>query len=417
MAKTMAEKILSDRSGVDAKAGDLVIAPVDLVFATDSSGPLTIRQLRETGFQGVADPRRTVFFLDHAAPSPRLELSNDHVIVREFVRQSGVPLREVGEGICHQLVAEDYANPGELIVGADSHSVTAGGLGAFATGMGATDVAMVMALGKTWFRVPESIQVVFRGTFGKGVYTKDAILYLIGHIGADGATYQALEFTGETVAAMTVAQRLTLANLSVEAGAKAGICPSDGVTRGFLEARGRGAKYRPLAADAGARYSRVVDIDVSRLEPMVARPHTVDNVAPVRELKGTRVQQVFIGSCTNARLEDLEIAAAILKGKKRHPDTRLIVVPASKETFMQAMKKGYLEIFMEAGGLIAPPGCGACFGGHLGILGDGEVCLSSQNRNFKGRMGNPESFVYLSSPATAAASAIAGEITDPREVL
>ncbi|MBI2305006.1 MAG: 3-isopropylmalate dehydratase large subunit [Chloroflexi bacterium] len=417
MAKTMAEKILSDRSGVDAKAGDLVIAPVDLVFATDSSGPLTIRQLRETGFQGVADPRRTVFFLDHAAPSPRLELSNDHVIVREFVRQSGVPLREVGEGICHQLVAEDYANPGELIVGADSHSVTAGGLGAFATGMGATDVAMVMALGKTWFRVPESIQVVCRGTFGKGVYTKDAILYLIGHIGADGATYQALEFTGETVAAMTVAQRLTLANLSVEAGAKAGICPSDGVTRGFLEARGRGAKYRPLAADAGARYSRVVDIDVSRLEPMVARPHTVDNVAPVRELKGTRVQQVFIGSCTNARLEDLEIAAAILKGKKRHPDTRLIVVPASKETFMQAMKKGYLEIFMEAGGLIAPPGCGACFGGHLGILGDGEVCLSSQNRNFKGRMGNPESFVYLSSPATAAASAIAGEITDPREVL
>jgi 3-isopropylmalate/(R)-2-methylmalate dehydratase large subunit len=314
-------------------------------------------------------------------------------------------------------VAESLAKPGNLIVGADSHTVTAGGLGAFATGMGSSDIAVVMGLGKTWFRVPETIRVEVSGDFPESVYPKDLILYLIGQIGADGATYKALEFGGDTVEKMSISGRLTIANMAVEAGAKAGLFSADEITRDYLVSQGRADDYRPIFPDADAAYEQTIRIDAAGLEPMAARPHTVDNTARARELKGTKIQQVFIGTCTNGRLEDLAVAAGILKGRKSHPETRLIVAPASRQVLIGAITGGYLQTLVEAGAVILPPGCGACLGLHQGVLGNGEACLSTANRNFKGRMGNPEAYIYLGSPATAAATAITGEITDPREVM
>jgi 3-isopropylmalate/(R)-2-methylmalate dehydratase large subunit len=416
MKKTLAEKILSNKSGTEARAGSIVIVPVDLVFTQDSTGPLAIRQLKESGLDRIHNPQRTVHFIDHSAPSPAKELSNDHIFIRKFAAEKGTILRDAGEGVCHQLVAEDYASPGEIVLGADSHTVTAGGLGAFATGMGSTDIAIAMALGKTWLRVPETIKVEVNGEFPAGVYAKDLILHLIGTITADGATYRSLEFGGDTIDKMPVHDRLTIANMVVEAGAKVGLFPSDEITRRYLESRGRGDRFIPLEPDKGAACESVIKIGAARLEPTVSRPHTVDNTAPARELKGTKIDQVFIGTCTNARLEDLRIAAGILKGKKRHPRTRLIVGPASKQILLEAIAAGYITDLVEAGAIIVPPGCAACLGVHQGVLGDGEACLSTANRNFKGRMGNPDSFIYLASPATAAATALRGEITDPRDL-
>ncbi|MFH0942271.1 MAG: 3-isopropylmalate dehydratase large subunit [Chloroflexota bacterium] len=417
MSKTLAEKILSEKSGTDARAGNLVIARVDLVFVQDTTGPLTVRQFEAAGFKHLANPSKTVLFLDHAAPSPNSELANDHQLLRQFALKTGAAITEVGDGVCHQLVTETLARPGDVIVGADSHTVTAGGLGAFATGMGSTDVAVAMGLGKTWFRVPESIRVNAHGKFSPGVYAKDLILHLIGRIGAEGASYRALEFGGDTVAGMSIAGRFAIANMAVEAGAKVGLFPSDKTTEAFFKARGREKDYRALYPDEDAAYQDTVTIDTARLEPTVSRPHTVDNTALARELKGTRVQQVFIGTCTNGRLEDLAIAASLLRGRKRHPHTRLIIAPASREIMLASIEAGYIQIFIEAGGAVLPPGCGPCLGLHQGVLARGETCLSTANRNFKGRMGNPEGFIYLASPATAAATAIRGEITDPREVL
>ncbi|MDH4269414.1 MAG: 3-isopropylmalate dehydratase large subunit [Dehalococcoidia bacterium] len=417
MGKTLAEKILSLKSHGEAKAGDVVIGDVDLAFVQDTTGPLTIRQFKESGFEALAKPQRTIIFLDHAAPSPAQQLSNDHLFLRHFAGEAGCPIYDVGEGICHQLVAENFANPGDVIVGADSHTVTAGALGAFATGMGSSDVAVALALGKTWFRVPESFLIGLSGTFPRGVYAKDLILYLIGRIGADGASYKALEFAGEALAKLTVSQRLTIANMAVEAGAKVGLFPSDRITRDFLREHGRGDKYKPLSADSGANYERVIPVNLDQLEPMLSLPHAVDNVRPVTQTKGVKIQQAFIGACTNGRLEDLAVAAGILNGQKRHADTRLLIAPASRQVLIRAIGKGYIQSLIEAGAIILPPGCAACLGLHQGVLGDGEVCLSTANRNFKGRMGNPEAMVYLASPATAAASAIRGEITDPREFI
>jgi 3-isopropylmalate/(R)-2-methylmalate dehydratase large subunit len=417
LGKTIAEKILSQRSSTDACAGDIVVAKVDLAFVQDGTGPLALRQLEESGLENIADPKRAVLFLDHAAPTPSKELANDHMLLRRFAEKSSAILSEVGMGICHQLVAQSYASPGEVIVGADSHTVTAGGLGAFATGMGSTDVAIAMALGKTWFRVPESFKISVSGRFPTGVYAKDLILHLIGMLGADGATYKALEFCGEAVDRMSMSERFTIANMAVEAGAKVGLFPADETTKRYLKSRGRGDRFRVLNADPDATYERSIEIDVAGLEPTVSKPHTVDNTAPARELKGTGLAQVFIGTCTNGRLEDLAIAAKILRGRKRHPQVRLLAAPASVEVLKDAIRAGYIQTFIDAGAVILPPGCGPCVGVHQGILGDGEACLSTANRNFKGRMGNPNSFIYLGSPATAAASAIAGEITDPRELM
>jgi 3-isopropylmalate/(R)-2-methylmalate dehydratase large subunit len=416
MGKTLSEKILSEKSGTDARAGDIVIAQVDLAFVQDTTGPLTIRQFKEVKHGSLANPQRTAVFLDHAIPSPNRQLSNDHQFLRQFAKETGCLIFEGGSGICHQLVAEMFANPGDVIVGADSHTVTAGGLGAFATGMGSSDIAVAFTLGKTWFRVPETFKISISGRFQKWVGAKDLVLHLIGVLGADGATYKALEFDGKTVSNMTISERLTVANMAVEAGAKVGIFPSDNVTRRYLMARGKGNKYRALRPDADADYERALIINASELEPMVATPHTVDNVTPVNMLAGTKIDQVFIGTCTNGRLEDLAVAAAILKNKKHHPSVRLLVAPASQQVLIKAMRIGYIQVLAAAGAVILPPGCAACLGLHQGVLGDNEACLSTANRNFKGRMGNPEASIYLASPATAAASALTGEITDPRKV-
>ncbi len=417
MGKTLAEKTLSIKAGTDVHAGELVVVPVDLVFVQDTTGPLTIRQFQEIGLNALKNPRQTVLFMDHCAPSPARQLSNDHILIRDFAREKGAVLYDVGDGVCHQLVAEALAAPGDIVLGADSHTVTAGGLGAFATGMGSTDIAVAMALGKTWFRVPETVNVKVTGRFSKGVYAKDLILHLIGLLGADGATYKSLEFTGDGISHMTVPERLTVANMAVEAGAKVGLFPSDKMTETYLRGEGRGERYHPIAPDHDALYERTIEIDASRLEPTVAQPHTVDNTALVKDLKGTRIHQVFIGTCTNGRLEDIRIAAGILRGKKRHPGTRLVIAPASRKILLAALAEGLISTLIEAGAAIVPPGCAACLGAHQGVLGDGEACLSTANRNFKGRMGNPEGFIFLASPATAAATAIRGEITDPREFL
>jgi 3-isopropylmalate/(R)-2-methylmalate dehydratase large subunit len=417
MGKTLAEKILSLKSHGEAEAGDVVIADVDLAFVQDTTGPLTIRQFKESGFKALAKPQQAVIFRDHAAPSPARQLSNDHILLRHFAEETGCRIYEVGDGICHQLVVENFASPGDIIVGADSHTVTAGALGAFATGMGSSDVAVALALGKTWFRVPESFFIELNGVFPRGVYAKDLILYLIGQIGADGANYKSLEFGGEALARITMPQRLTIANMAVEAGAKVGLFPVDKITQDFLIEYGRGNNYEQLYPDAEANYERVIPVNLDKLEPMLSLPHAVDNVCPVAQVKGVKIEQAFIGTCTNGRLEDLSMAAEILRGKKRHTSTRLLIAPASRQVLIRAIEKGYIQSLIEAGAAVLPPGCAACLGLHQGVPGDGEVCLSTANRNFKGRMGNPEAMVYLASPATAAASAIRGEITDPREFI
>jgi 3-isopropylmalate/(R)-2-methylmalate dehydratase large subunit len=417
MGKTLAEKILSQKSGTDAKAGDIVIAKVDLSFVQDTTGPLTVRQFQSSGIGKLANARCTAIFLDHAAPSPNSALANDHIFLRDFARQTGCIISDIGGGVCHQRVVEDFARPGDVIVGADSHTVTAGGLGAFATGMGSSDVAVAFGLGRTWFRVPETFKIEVAGDFQKGVSAKDLILHLIGRLGADGATYKSLEFGGGAVNKMSMSGRFTVANMAVEAGAKVGLFPADKVTRKYLVSLGRGGDFQPLVPDADAVYEKTINIDAPALEPTISKPHTVDNTAPARELKGTKIQQVVIGTCTNGRLEDLAVAAAILKGKKPAASVRLLVAPASRQVLLAAIEMGYIRTLVEAGAVILTPGCGPCLGLHQGALGDGESCLSTANRNFEGRMGNPKSFIYLGSPATAAASAIAGEITDPREFL
>lgn len=414
MGQTIAEKIISQHAGKKVKAGELCIAKVDVAAVQDGTGPLMVQEFKKLGKKTLANPQRSILFIDHASPSPRKELSNTHLVLREFARETGAVLSDTGAGVCHQRLVESFVNPGEILVGADSHTCTSGALGAFATGMGSTDVAVAMALGKTWLKVPSTFKIEVNGEFQKGVYAKDLILHLIGEIGADGATYRALEFCGSTIENMSMADRFTLANMAVEAGAKAGLFVSDEKTREYLEKQCRGDKFTEIKPDEDAVYERIIKIDASKLEPTVSCPHTVDNTKPAKALKDVKINQVFIGTCTNGRIEDLRIAAEILKGKKVNPDVRLIVVPASKQVYLQAMDEGLLKIFVESGGQILGPGCGPCVGVHAGTLGDGEVCLATQNRNFQGRMGNTKGFIYLCSPATAAVSAINGYITDPR---
>ncbi len=416
MGQTIAEKIISKHAGHDVKAGELCIAKVDVAAVQDGTGPLTVQEFKKIGKKELANPKRTVLFIDHAAPSPRKELSNTHMILREFAKETGAVMSDTGAGVCHQRLIETFVNPGEILVGADSHTCTSGALGAFATGMGSTDIAVAMALGKTWMKVPPTFKIVVNGDFQKGVYAKDLILHLIGLIGADGATYKALEFSGSTIENMSMSDRFTIANMAVEAGAKAGLFITDEKTKAYLKERGREDKFVEIYPDKDAVYERIIEIDASKIEPTVSCPHTVDNTKLAKQLKDVKLNQVFIGTCTNGRIEDLRIAAEILKGRKVNPDVRLIIVPASKDVYLKAIEEGLLSIFVEAGASVLAPGCGPCVGVHAGILGDGEVCLATQNRNFQGRMGNTKGFIYLSSPATAASSAITGHITDPREL-
>jgi 3-isopropylmalate/(R)-2-methylmalate dehydratase large subunit len=410
---TLAEKILSAKSKSEARAGDLVIARIDQIALQDGTAPLAIKQLNELNRE-IKAAQITHFFVDHAAPSPRKELSNDQKLIKDFAERIGADFSGPGEGIIHQLMVEKWIKPGDLAVGADSHTCTYGGMGAFSTGMGSTDVAVAILLGKNWFRVPESFLFHISGEFSKGTFAKDLVLKIIGDLGVDGATYKALEFAGD-VKCIDVDGRLTIANMAVECGAKAGIFPSDELTKTYLAELGREDDFREIKADSDAEYEKEFYYDLSDLEPLVAKPHNVDNVASISEVEGIAVDQIFIGSCTNGRLSDLRIAAKLLKGEK--VKARLLVGPASRRIYLKAMQEGLLQSFVEAGGIVLPPGCGPCVGIHQGILADGEVCISTQNRNFKGRMGNPEAEIYLASPATAAASALRGEIADPREVL
>ncbi len=415
--KTLSEKIIGRHCGKEVKAGEVVIVNVDLSYVQDGTGPLTVRRIKEMEMERAYNPARTIFFLDHASPSPRMELSNDHEFLRDFARKAGIILSDVGNGISHHNSLEKYACPGDIIVGADSHTCTNGALGAFGTGMGSTDVAAAIALGKIWMKVPETFLVEVNGRLPKGVYSKDIILHLIGEISSNGATYKALEFTGDTIAGLSTAGRSTIANMAVEAGAKAGLFWPDGETRNFLRKMGREEAFRELKSDEDAVFEKQIQINADELEPLVACPHLVDNVKKISEIGKVKVDEVFIGTSCNGRLEDLHIAASIMKDHIIHPDTRVIVTPASKLVYLEALKDGTLETLIEAGALVTMPGCGACDGVHLGILGDGEVCLATQPRNFKGRMGNPNSFIYLGNPAVAAATALAGEISDPREVM
>ncbi len=411
---TISEKIFSRAAGNKAMANDFVLADVDYAMAHDGTSVLAVNAFKEMGVEKVWDPSRIVIPFDHIAPANSETSAILQREIREWIKDQGISnFYEVGEGICHQVLPENgFALPGKLVVGADSHSCTYGAFGAFATGVGATDMAEIFATGKLWFRVPESFSMTVEGKLGEGVYAKDLTLYLIGKTGIDGATYKAVEFYGQTIHELSVAGRMTLCNMAIEMGAKSGIVPPDKKTFDFLKNKAV-APYEPVYADSDAAYVEEFAYSADDIEPQIACPHQVDNVKPVGDVEGTHIDQVFIGTCTNGRLEDLEVAAQILKGKK--VAVRTIVIPASRTTLLAAIENGTMETLLKAGVTIATPGCGPCLGAHQGVLGEGEVCVSTANRNFKGRMGKG-GFIYLASPATAAASALKGEITDPRIV-
>lgn len=411
MGLTLAEKIISNHAEKEVRAGELTIAKVDVCAVQDGTGPLTVQEFKKIGKPKLNNPQRTILFIDHAAPSPRKELSNTHMVLREFSKEYGAILSDVGAGVCHQRLIEDYVNPGEILIGADSHTCTSGALGAFATGMGSTDIAVGMALGKTWLKVPATFKIEVNGEFKAGVCSKDLMLHLIGMIGADGATYKSLEFCGDTIENMTMSERFTLANMAVEAGAKCGLFATDTKTKEYLKSRGREDKFIELKADEDAIYERIIKINAADVKHTVSCPHTVDNTKTVDELKDVKVNQVFVGTCTNGRIEDLRIVAEILKDKKVHSDVRLLIAPASKDVFKQALKESLIDIFVDSNAAILTSGCGPCVGVHAGILGDNEVCLATQNRNFQGRMGNTQGFIYLASPYVAAYTALNGFIS------
>ncbi len=412
MGQTIAEKIISKHAGHDVKAGELVIANVDVAAVQDGTGPLTVQEFKKLGVDKLHNPERSILFIDHASPSPRKELSNTHKVLREFSKEYGAVLSDVGAGVCHQRLVETFVNPGEILVGADSHTCTSGALGAFATGMGSTDIAVAMALGKTWLKVPATFKIEVTGTFRQGICSKDLMLYLIGLIGADGATYKALEFSGDTIENMCMSERFTLANMAVEAGAKAGLFATDEKTKAFLKERGREDKFKLIEPDEDAIYERVIKIYAEDIPHTVSCPHTVDNTKTAEELKDVKVDQVYVGTCTNGRIEDLRVVADILKGKKISHNLRMLICPASKDVYLKALEEDLIKIFVEANATVLPPGCGPCVGVHAGTLADGEVCLATQNRNFQGRMGNTEGNIYLASPYVAAYTALRGYISD-----
>ncbi len=419
MGMTLTEKILARRAGMEkVEVGQLIRCKVDVVLANDITFPPAAKEFEKIG-RPVFDKDKIVLVPDHFTPNKDIKSAEMAKIMRDFARRNNiVHYYEVGRaGIEHVLLPEaGLVAPGEVIIGADSHTCTYGAVGAFATGVGSTDVAAAMATGETWFKVPASIKVILTGKLPQWVGGKDVILTLIGMIGVDGARYQSLEFGGEGTASLTMADRLTIANMAVEAGAKNGIFPVDDITRRYIGGRVE-KPFEVLAADADAVYSKVIEIDLAKLEPVVAKPHLPENVCPASSLSHIAIDQVVIGSCTNGRIEDLAQAAAVLSGRSVHPNVRVIIIPGSQEVYRDAIKLGYVETFLQAGAVVSTPTCGPCLGGHMGILAAGEKAVTTTNRNFRGRMGHVDSEVYLAGPAVAAASAVFGRIATPEEVL
>ncbi|UCD73044.1 MAG: 3-isopropylmalate dehydratase large subunit [Candidatus Bathyarchaeota archaeon] len=416
MGLTISEKIFRDHSNEKVVAGDFTVADIDIAMAHDGTAPLAIDNFEDMGGKKVWDPSKIVLILDHLSPSPHTSASIVHKQMREFARKYKIQnFFDIGSGVCHQILPEKgFINTGNLVVGADSHTCTHGALGAFSTGIGSTDMAAVFYSGKLWFRVPETFRIEVSGKLHPFVLAKDLILHIIGQIRADGATYKAVEFCGETVKGFDIASRMTLCNMAVEMGAKTGLVSPDKKTLDYLENRVP-SSGKVVENDPDAEFEETFNFEVDDLSPQIAYPPFVDNVRPIEEYEGTDVDQIFLGSCTNGRLEDLQIAAKILDGKKIHEDVRMIVMPASRDIYLRTIKDGLAEIFLNAGCCINNPGCGPCVGGHAGILAPGEVCLSTTNRNFEGRMGE-KGQIYLGSPATAAATALKGVIADPREL-
>jgi 3-isopropylmalate/(R)-2-methylmalate dehydratase large subunit len=413
---TFAQKVLSNASGQEARTGEIVNAKVDLAMSHENSA-LVLRSFREIGAKRIWDPRRVVVLFDHRIPANTIKTAEGHKEVRTFARDEQLPnFYDLGEGICHQVLPEKgHVLPNMLIVGTDSHTTTYGALGAFATGIGATEMAAVWATGEIWLKVPETMRIHLRGKLPPHVASKDVILHLIGALGADGADYKCVEFVGDTIGRMTIASRMVLSNMSIEMGAKAGVCFPDRKTTDWLAQR-TDKKWEGNFWEHGAEVDEEIEMDVEGLQPQVACPHQVDNVVNVRKVEGTKIDQAVLGSCTNGRLEDLAAAEALLRGRKVSRDVRFIVVPASREVYIEAAEKGLLASLATSGAVIVNPGCGPCLGGHQGLLASGERCISTTNRNFRGRMGSPNAEVYLASPETVAASALKGEITDPRRL-
>ena len=416
MGATIVEKIFSLRCGRKVKAGEVVMAPVDGAMIHDITGPLAIRNFSEMGGEKVFDPQKVIMLFDHQIPADSIAAAENQAFMRMFAKDQGIFNLDIREGICHQVVMEKgLAAPGEIIVGADSHTCMYGASGAFATGIGSTDMGFVLKFGALYFRIPESIRIEVNGRFPWRVGAKDLILAIAHDIKADGATYQALEFTGETLSGMGMDGRMTCCNMAIEMGAKAGIVPPDMVTYRYFAGR-RAITPVDISSDPNAEYASRRSYDVNELSPQVAIPHNVDLAVPVEEVAGTRLNQVFIGSCTNGRYEDLAEAAEVLSDRMFSDSVRVIIIPASRDEYLKALRAGLIERFVSAGALVEAPCCGPCMGGAFGLLAPGEVSLSTSNRNFRGRQGSTEASIYLCSPATAAASALYGEITDPREV-
>lgn len=417
---TITEKIMAAHAGVErVNPGELISARIDIVMGHDLSTPLSIHEMERIGAGKVFDRDKVVLIPDHFTPNKDVRAAENCKLMREFARQQGIShYYEVGEvGICHGLLPEKgLVLPGDLVVGGDSHTCTYGALGAFATGVGSSDLAAAMIMGELWLKVPASRKFVYRGILKEWVSAKDLILYTIGEIGVDGALYEAMEFTGDTVERLPMSGRLTMANMAIEAGAKNGIFAVDHITEEYLRSRAQRA-YTTYQSDKDAVYSGIIEYDVDTIDPQVACPHSPANVKAVWEVGDVSIDQVVIGSCTNGRIEDLRIAAQVLRGNKIASYVRLIIIPATQDIYRQAMREGLFEVFLDAKAVISPPTCGPCVGGHMGVLAKGERAVSTTNRNFIGRMGHPQSEVYLSSPAVAAASAVKGRIAHPDEVI
>lgn len=415
---TLAEKILAAHTDKkEVSPGEFVNVRLDLILSNDITAPIAIKEFQRIGVSKVFDPKKVVMVLDHFMPNRDIASAENAKLMREFCYEQGALFFEMGKaGIEHVLLPEQaLVLPGEVVIGGDSHTCTYGALGAFSTGVGSTDVAAAMATGDLWMKVPPTIKFVYHGNLGKWVGGKDLIIHTIGDIGVDGALYSAMEFTGEAIEALPMDGRFTMANMAIEAGGKAGLFRVDNKTQLYIKSKTE-RPYNVYEPDGDAEYARVIEYDVSDMEPQVALPHSPANAKPVSEVGEIEINQAVIGSCTNGRFEDLRVAAQILKGKKVHPKLRCIILPGSQQVYLDALTEGFIEIFVRAGAVVSTPTCGPCFGGHTGVLAEGERCISTTNRNFVGRMGSPKSEVYLSNPAIAAASAIAGKIISPEEL-